>query len=242
MHLTCVLVYTLHHKPRAIARKDSPINNILLAEIISFPLQSCSPLNPSGVLLTLQRPVNQPPPQQPRFNPADQVASNVGPCYSCGQHGHFAHKCPKKIQGRIPAPNQVGRQGGRFRPPARQNQLIGKVHHMTAEEAQNESDVILGMFPVESSYATVLFDSGATHSFISASFIAQNNLHMILMKDPMIVSTPGGKMKTQKLCPKSNINIRGVDFPSSLIVLESNGLGVILGMDWLIEYKGLIGC
>jgi len=113
---------------------------------------------------------------------------------------------------------------------------------MTAEEAQNEPDVILGMFPVESSYATVLFDSGATHSFISASFVAQNSLHMILMKDPMIVSTPGGKMKTQKLCPKININIRGVDFPSSLIVLESNGLDIILGMDWLIKYKGVIGC
>src|SRR5437762_4705259 len=62
------------------------------------------------------------------------------------------------------------------------------------------------------------------------------------MKDPMIVSTPGGKMKTQKLCPKVNVNIRGVDFPSSLIVLESNGLDIILGMDWLVKYKGVIAC
>src|SRR6266542_3500935 len=189
-----------------------------------------------------QRPVNQPPPQQPRSNPTDQVASNVGPYYNCGQHGHFAHKCPKKIQGRIPTPNQAGRQGGRIRPPARQNQLIGKVHHMTAEEAQNEPDVILGMFPIESSYGTVLFDSGATHSFISASFVAQNSLHVILMKDPMIVSTPGGRMKAQNFCPSVDIFIRGVDFPSSLIVLESNGLDVILGMDWLTKYKGVISC
>src|SRR6266508_1294887 len=49
-------------------------------------------------------------------------------------------------------------------------------------------------------------------------------------------------MKTQKLCPKININIRGVDFPSSLIILESNGLDIILGMDWLVKYKGVIGC
>src|SRR6266498_3006032 len=98
------------------------------------------------------------------------------------------------------------------------------------------------MFPIESSYGTILFDSGATHSFISASFVAQNNLHTTLMKNPMIVSTPGGKMKTQKLCPRVNINIRGVDFPSGLIVLKSNGLDVILGMDWLIEYKGVTGC
>src|SRR5438128_1796427 len=53
MHLTCVLVYTLHHKPRAIARKDSPISSILLAEIISFLLRDRSSLHHSGVLLTL---------------------------------------------------------------------------------------------------------------------------------------------------------------------------------------------
>ena len=58
----------------------------------------------------------------------------------------------------------------------------------------------------------------------------------------MIISTPDGKMKTRKLCPRVNINIRGVDFPSSLIVLESNGLDIILGMDWLVKYKGMIDC
>src|SRR5438128_9038248 len=62
------------------------------------------------------------------------------------------------------------------------------------------------------------------------------------MKDPMIVSTPGGRMKAQNFCPSVDIFIRGVDFPSSLIVLESNGLDVILGMDWLTKYKGVISC
>src|SRR6266542_2016553 len=89
------------------------------------------------------------------------------------------------------------------------------------------------MFPIESSYGTVLFDSGATHSFIADSFIAQNGLPITLMKNPMVISTPGAQMKTRKLCPKVNINIRGVDFPSSLIVLESKGLDIIFGMDWL---------
>src|SRR5204863_9472177 len=82
----------------------------------------------------------------------------------------------------------------------------------------------------------------ATHSFISATFIAQNNLHITLMKDLIVVSSPGKKMKTRKLSPKVNINIRGVDFPSSLIVLESKGLDIILGMDWLGKYKGEISC
>src|SRR5207244_12819391 len=77
---------------------------------------------------------------------------------------------------------------------------------------------------------------------IYASFVAQYSLPMILMKDPMIVSTPGGRMKAHNFCPSVDIYIRGVDFPSSLVVLESNGLDVILGMDWLTKYKGVIGC
>ena len=77
--------------------------------------------------------------------------------------------------------NQQNHQGGPPRPPAHQNQLLGRVHYMTAEEAQNEPDVILGMFPVESSFTAILFDSGASHSFISASFVSQNNLRITLM-------------------------------------------------------------
>ena len=80
---------------------------------------------------------------------------------------------------------------------------------MTAEEAQDEPDVILTMFPIESSFSTVLFDTGDKCSFISTSFIAQNDLLITLMKDLMIVSTPGGKMKTRKHCPRVNINMGG---------------------------------
>jgi hypothetical protein len=39
-----------------------------------------------------------------------------------------------------------------------------------------------------------------------------------------------------------NLKIRGVDFVANLIVLESKGIDVILGMDWLSNYKVLINC
>jgi hypothetical protein len=37
-----------------------------------------------------------------------------------------------------------------------------------------------------------------------------------------------------------NLKIRGVDFVANLIVLESKGIDVILGMDWLSKHKALI--
>jgi hypothetical protein len=39
-----------------------------------------------------------------------------------------------------------------------------------------------------------------------------------------------------------NLKISGVDFVTSLIFLESKGIDVILGMEWLSKYKVLIEC
>jgi hypothetical protein len=58
----------------------------------------------------------------------------------------------------------------------------------------------------------------------------------------MIVSSLGGDMPTRQLCLKVNLKIRGVDFVANLIVLESKGIDVILGMDWLSKHKVLINC
>jgi hypothetical protein len=87
--------------------------------------------------------------------------------------------------------------------------MYGKVNHVTSEEAQQARDVILGMFLASSHPATVLFDSGALHSFISSSFVAKYNLPIITMKHTMLVSSPGGEMRTKHICPAVSISIRG---------------------------------
>jgi hypothetical protein len=53
-------------------------------------------------------------------------------------------------------------------------------------------------------------------------------------------SSPGGDMPAMQLCPKVNLKISGVDFVANLIVLESKGIAIILGMDWLSKHKVLI--
>jgi hypothetical protein len=80
---------------------------------------------------------------------------------------------------------------------------------VTTEEAQQSQDVVLGMFFTNSHPATVLFDSGASHSFITSKFIAKHNLPITIMKYTMIVSSPGGEMKTKHICPAISIAIRG---------------------------------
>jgi hypothetical protein len=113
---------------------------------------------------------------------------------------------------------------------------------VTCQEAQQAQDVVLGMFLTSSHPATILFDSGASHSFISSSFVVKHNLPIATMKHTMLVGSPGGEMRTRHICPTVSITIRGVDFPSNFILLDSKGIDVILDMDWLSKYYGVIKC
>jgi hypothetical protein len=113
---------------------------------------------------------------------------------------------------------------------------------MSTEEAQQAQDVVLGMFLASSHPATVLFDSGASHSFISSSFVVRHQLPITIMRQTMLVSSPGGEMRTKHICPAISITIRGVDFLANLIVLDSKGIDIILGMDWLRKYDRVILC
>jgi hypothetical protein len=75
------------------------------------------------------------------------------------------------------------------------------VNHVTSEETQQAENVILGMFLASSHPATVLFEYGASHSFISSSFVAKYNLPITTTKHTMLVSSPGGEMRTKHICP-----------------------------------------
>jgi hypothetical protein len=99
------------------------------------------------------------------------------------------------------------------------------------EEAQKASDVVIGSIFVNDNSIVVLFDSGASHSFISTAYVEKHNLPIALLRCQMIVSSPGGDMPTRHLCPKVNLKISGVNFVTNLIVLESKGIDIILGMD-----------
>jgi hypothetical protein len=64
--------------------------------------------------------------------------------------------------------------------------------HVDAEVAQENAKVVLGMFLVNSTPASVLLDSGASHSFITSQFVAQHNMPISPMPRHMLVSSPGG--------------------------------------------------
>jgi hypothetical protein len=64
--------------------------------------------------------------------------------------------------------------------------------HVDAEVAQENPRVVLGMFLVNSTPASALFDSEASHSSSTSQFVAQHNMPISPMPRHMLVSSPGG--------------------------------------------------
>jgi hypothetical protein len=168
----------------------------------------------------------------------------VGPCYSCGQSGYYANRCPRKPANQTPAPgtnqNINHNTNNSVSTPVRQNQARARVNHVAVEDAQTAPDIIIGMILVNDNGAIFLFYSGAYHSFVAANFVQKHKLPLSMLKNRMIVSSPEGDMHSRHVCPKVCILIRGVEFLANLVVLESKGIDVIHGMGWLSKHKGMI--
>ena len=62
------------------------------------------------------------------------------------------------------------------------------------------------------------------------------------LRSPMLVTSLGAEYMASLWCVRLPLRIGNYMFPLDLIVLESRGLAVILGMDWLSKYGGDIDC
>jgi hypothetical protein len=157
--------------------------------------------------------------------------NHANKCYRYNKEGHMSYNCPEK-------PNQQN-------PPRNGNQKMAqgaRVNHVNAESAQEVPEVMLGTFSVNSIPATILFDSGASHSFISQAFVRNHSIPLVAMKNTMIVNSPGGTILASYCSPSARVSLRGVDFIANPVVLRTSSNDVILGMDWMKQHRAMIQC
>ena len=117
------------------------------------------------------------------------------------------------------------------------NPKSAKVNMMNAAQAEESTDVIMGNLPVNDIPAKVLFDTGASISFISRPFASMNNLHTVDLPKLIAVSSPGLFMNTKMMAPDVSIKMGNYKFQSSPMVLGDSDIDLILGMDWLSKHK-----
>ena len=100
-----------------------------------------------------------------------------------------------------------------------------------------------GIFLVNLLPARILFESGASHSFISRAFMLLLHLTPEAVRDPLSVATPlGGFSVLDQICRKCVVSLDDIQFRADLIVLVMSEFDIILGMDWLESYHVSIEC
>jgi hypothetical protein len=101
---------------------------------------------------------------------------------------------------------------------------------VAVEEAKEAPDVVIGMFLVNDTSAVVLFDSRASHCFISVAYVGKYNLPLALLRCQMIISSLGGDMPARQLCPKLNLKIR--EYTLSPTSLSWNQRALASFLEW----------
>ncbi|KAH9658001.1 hypothetical protein KPL70_023315 [Citrus sinensis] len=121
--------------------------------------------------------------------------------------------CPKR---RSETTNTPTNEGQRKKP-----RVQGRVFALTEKDAEVSNDVVSGTLSLFSREAKVLFDPGATHSFVSCVFARYANVPITPLDVHVTISTPMGDCQ---------------------FIDHMHDFDLILGVDWLGPYHVSIDC
>jgi hypothetical protein len=108
------------------------------------------------------------------------------------------------------------------------------------EDIPEGEQVLVSTFSLNGRPTIVLFDSRASHDFISKAYTQNHQLVIEHIITPYLIRTPGGNIATKQLVMATPLSLAGRLFRTNLIVLEGQGIDVILGMGWMKRYKAVL--
>ena len=86
----------------------------------------------------------------------------------------------------------------------------------------------------------MLFNSGASHTFISEACVARLNLQVTHMRRPYIIHAPGAQLHASQCVQGVSLDLGGKVFQTDLIILPNQGIDIILGMNWMEERRVIL--
>jgi hypothetical protein len=99
---------------------------------------------------------------------------------------------------------------------------------------------MMGMFLVANHPTVILFDSGASHTFISKKFVEKYCIPCIESREGFIIHSSGGQIFTKEVAFHVPVTLAERDFPTNMIVLKGQDIDVILGMNWLAQHRAIL--
>ncbi|PKA63350.1 hypothetical protein AXF42_Ash005245 [Apostasia shenzhenica] len=179
-------------------------------------------------------------------------------CYTCGEIEHLSWNCPSGVAARSNL-EAVGSGGSTTGGRGNTSALIPgrgrgiptqsggrdaqpRIFAITQQEASESPDVITGTLFLQEIPIIVLFDSGASHSFISEEVVQKLFLTTYPLENALPVLLPTGTQIEVNFFVNEEVEIMDRKFLSKLIIVPMFEFDVILGMDWLSTNQVIIDC
>jgi hypothetical protein len=116
----------------------------------------------------------------------------------------------------------------------------GQIYYTQVATTPEGEPVMMGTFLVANHPAVILFDSGASHTFISKKFVEQHCIPYNESREGFVIHSPGGQIFTKEVAFHVPVTLAERDFPTNMIVLKGQDIDVILGMNWLAQHKAIL--
>jgi hypothetical protein len=101
------------------------------------------------------------------------------------------------------------------------------------DEIHTGEEVLAGTFFLNECLVIILFDSGASHDFMSFTYAKKAKLSLVASGAPYVISSPGGRVDADWIVQKVLLELSGTIFSTNLIIHSGKGVDVILGMSWM---------
>ncbi|GJS20044.1 putative reverse transcriptase domain-containing protein [Tanacetum coccineum] len=179
-------------------------------------------------------------------NPVNARNPTVRACYECGSTDHVRLTCPRSNRAQGPeenCPNQVVANNGGQGHGNQGYQARGRALMLGVEEARQDPNIVTGMFTLNNHFATTLFDSSADYSFVSTTFIPLLSIEPSELGFKYEIEIASGQLvEIDKVIKGCKLEIEGYAFDIDLIPFGHRSFDVIIGIDWLSNYKAEIIC
>ncbi|GJX95732.1 putative reverse transcriptase domain-containing protein [Tanacetum coccineum] len=179
-------------------------------------------------------------------NPVNARNLTVRACYECGSTDHVRSAYPRLNRAQEPEgnhPNQVAANNEGQGRGNQGNQARGRAFMLGVEEARRDPNIVTGTFTLNNHFATTLFDSGADYSFVSTTFIPMLGLEPSDLGFRYEIEIASGQLvEIDKVIKDCKLEIEGHVFDIDLIPFGHGSFDILIGMDWLSNYKANIIC